>query len=98
MAKMTLKIRVDNLHFNNSWECPEMHVWCKFGGSNSNLWRVIVRTSKVYGQTQTDNDITPPPHGLKGQGLKMESTFKAFAEAEQQIALTEDKLNIHCSS
>ena len=49
-------------------------------------------------RTDADNDITPPPHGLKGQGLKMESTFKAFAEAEQQIALTEDKLNIHCSS
>ena len=28
--------------FNISWEYPMMHVWCKFGDSNSNLWRVIM--------------------------------------------------------
>ena len=51
------------------------------------------------GRTDADNDITPPPHGLKVQGVKKkESTFQAFTEAEQQITLTEGKLNIHCSS
>ena len=26
--------------FNNSWEYPRMHVWCKLGDSSSNLWWV----------------------------------------------------------
>ena len=30
--------------FNTSRGYPRMHVWCKFGDSSSNLWRVIVRT------------------------------------------------------
>ena len=52
---MTLKVKVNDLHFHTSWECPRMHVWYKFGDSSSNLWRVIVRTSKSLwtdGQTQ----------------------------------------------
>ena len=33
--------------FNNSWEYPRLHVWCKFGDSSSNLWRVIAWTSQI---------------------------------------------------
>ena len=33
--------------FNTIWEYPRMHVRCKFGDSNPNLWRVIVRTSQI---------------------------------------------------
>ena len=44
MAKMTLNVKVNDPIFNTNWEYPKMHVWCKFGDSSSNLWRVIVRT------------------------------------------------------
>ena len=33
--------------FNTSREYPRMHVWCKFGDSSRNLWRVIARTSRI---------------------------------------------------
>ena len=32
--------------FNTIREYPQMHVWCKFGDSSPNLWRVIVRTNR----------------------------------------------------
>ena len=33
--------------FNTSWEYPRMHVWCKFGDSSPNLWRVIMQKSWI---------------------------------------------------
>ena len=43
MVKMTLKVKLNDPHFQyNSWEYPMMHVWCKFGDSNWNLWWVLV--------------------------------------------------------
>ena len=52
--------------FNTKREYPRMHVWCKFGDSSSNLWRVIERTKKSLrtdgrtdGQTEAGNDNTP---------------------------------------
>ena len=35
------------LIFNNSQEYHRMHVWCKFGNFSSNMWWVIVRTSRI---------------------------------------------------
>ena len=32
--------------FSTIWEHPKIHVWCKFGDSISNLWRVITQTGK----------------------------------------------------
>ena len=46
--------------FNTSPEYPKMHVWCKFGDSRPNLWRVIVQTSKVYGRTDRQMQATIP--------------------------------------
>ena len=42
--------------FDTSLDYPKMHVWSKFGDSNSNLWRVIVRTNNVYGRTDGHTD------------------------------------------
>ena len=33
--------------FNTSWEYLRVHVWCKFGDSSPNLWRVIVRIRRI---------------------------------------------------
>ena len=33
--------------FNTSREYPRMQVWCKFGDSSPNLWRVIEQTSRI---------------------------------------------------
>ena len=33
--------------FNTSQEYPKIHVWCKFGESSPNLWRVIMRTIQI---------------------------------------------------
>ena len=43
MAEMTLKVKVNDLHFQYLSSVSRMHVWCKFDDSSSNLW-VIVRT------------------------------------------------------
>ena len=62
--------------FNTSREYPRMHVWCKFGDSSSNLWRIIVRTSKslrkdvrTYRQTDIRRQLQCLL-SLKGQGVK----------------------------
>ena len=49
--------------FNTSCEYPRMHVWCKFGDSRPNLWRVIERKAKFPRilRQNSQND-------LKGQG------------------------------
>ena len=44
MAKWPWKSRSMTSIFNTHWEYPMMHVWCKFGDSSSNLWRVILQT------------------------------------------------------
>ena len=41
MAKMTLKVKVNDPYFHTSREYPRMHV-CKFGDSCSKLWWVIM--------------------------------------------------------
>ena len=33
--------------FNTKPEYPRMHVWCKFGDSNPNLWWVITWTNRI---------------------------------------------------
>ena len=33
--------------FNTNREYPGVHVWCKFGDSSRNLWRVIAQTSHI---------------------------------------------------
>ena len=57
--------------FNTSRECPRMHVCCIFGDSSPNPWRVIARTSKVYGRrdrrTDTGNDSTPSAWKARGK-------------------------------
>ena len=45
MAQWPRRSRWMTSIFNTSWEYPRMHVWCKFGDSSTNLWRVIARTS-----------------------------------------------------
>ena len=46
--------------FNTSWEHPRMHVWCKFGDSYPNLWRVIMLTSQ-NGQNDLEGQGQWPP-------------------------------------
>ena len=41
MAKMTLKVEVNDLHFQYQPRYPVMNVLCKFGDSSPNLWRLI---------------------------------------------------------
>ena len=50
---------------NTNCEHPRMHVWCKFGDYSPNLWRVIVWTGKVHGQTDRHRQ-RQHPFGLKG--------------------------------
>ena len=58
--------------FNISWEYPRMHVWCKFIDSSSNLWRIIVQTSKSLrtGGLTDRRRRRQYPFCLKGQGVK----------------------------
>ena len=63
--------------FNISWEYLRMHVWCKFGDSSSNLWRVIVRTSKSLrtgGQTDGQTQATTIP--LRSERLRGKNNGK----------------------
>ena len=49
--------------FNTSWEYRRMHVWCKFGDSSPNLWRVLVRTSQISQNSESkieDQGQWPP--------------------------------------
>ena len=59
--------------FNTSREYPRMHVWCKFGDSSPNLWRVIAQTRKrlrtdrrTDRRTDAGNDNTPSAWKAKG--------------------------------
>ena len=47
MAKQTWRSRSIDPIFNNNWEYPRLHVWCKFGDSSPNLWRVIAQTTQI---------------------------------------------------
>ena len=47
MAKMTLKVKVNDPHFQYQLKVPKMHVWCKIGDSSPNLWQVIAWTSPI---------------------------------------------------
>ena len=61
--------------FNTNREYPMMHVWCKFGDSSSNLWRVIVRTRFTDGQADRRRQ-RKYPFGLKGQGVKRYGSYR----------------------
>ena len=47
MAKWPWKSRSMTSIFNNIWENPRMHIWCKFGDSSSNLLQFIAQTSQI---------------------------------------------------
>ena len=53
MAKMTLKVKVNDPIFNINREYPMMHVWYKFGDSSDDL---SCRQGKVYGRTDGQTD------------------------------------------
>ena len=46
MTKITMKVKVNNSIFNNSWGYPMIYVWCKFGDSSSNPYNLSHRQSK----------------------------------------------------
>ena len=39
--------------FNTSREYPRVHVWCKFGDSSPNLWRVMARINRIFYNSET---------------------------------------------
>ena len=47
-GKLTWRSRSMTPIFNNNWENPKMHIWCKFGDSSSNPFQVIARTNQIY--------------------------------------------------
>ena len=63
MAKMTLKIKVSDPHFQYHPRVSRMHVLCKFGDSDPNLWRVITWKSKFPRIVDKNGQ-----NDLKGQG------------------------------
>ena len=53
---MTLKVKVMTPIFNTSWEYPWMLVWCKFGDSRPNLWRVqTTKFPRILSQNGKNN-------------------------------------------
>ena len=55
MAKMTLKVKVNCLHFSTNWEYPMMHVKCIFG-IPAQICELSCGQSKVYGRTDGRKD------------------------------------------
>ena len=62
--------------YNNIWENPRMHVWCKFADSSSNQWRVIVQT-RLSLRTDGRTDGRTDAGNLKGQGVIIRSDFSS---------------------
>ena len=44
-GQTTLKVKVNDLHFQYQPRESHMHIWCKFGGSSPNPLQVITQTS-----------------------------------------------------
>ena len=66
MAKMTLKVRVNDPFFNTEREYPMMHVWCKVGDSRLNLRWVTLQTRSSL-RTESDKDNTPLAWKARGK-------------------------------
>ena len=84
---MALKIKVNDPHFQ--LEYPRRHVWCKFGDSSSNLWRVIVQTRSVCrwtdGRTDKTQARTIPLWSKRAWGKKNGNDDKS--DVKHQITL-----------
>ena len=62
--------QVNDPLFNTGWGYPAVHVWCKFGDSSLNMWRVM-REGKVYERTLDIRSQREYHFDLKSQGVQM---------------------------
>ena len=54
--------------FNTSWENPKIHIWCKFGDSNSNPLQVIMEKSR-NGQNDPEGQGQWPPFSIPAETI-----------------------------